>query len=66
MNKPKSKADLEAICMNGIRKGSDPKLHLGMTGPRAKAHPKATAMNAIKRGYGPELHFGYDWARGPP
>eukprot|EP00973_Karenia_brevis_P003832 530102-Karenia_brevis.AAC.1 len=34
--------------MNEIRRGSDPKFHLGINGPRARAHPKLTSMNSGK------------------
>eukprot|EP00973_Karenia_brevis_P032888 4541164-Karenia_brevis.AAC.1 len=48
--------------MNEIRRGTYPKLHLGMTGPRApkgpRAQPNVTSMNEILRGNDPKLHLG--------
>eukprot|EP00973_Karenia_brevis_P034597 4773849-Karenia_brevis.AAC.1 len=56
--------------MNEVRKGNDPKLHLGVTEPRAptgpKAQPKVTSMNEMRRGKDPKFHWGMTGPREGP
>eukprot|EP00973_Karenia_brevis_P088340 12249378-Karenia_brevis.AAC.1 len=48
--------------MNEIRRGKDPKLHLGTNEPSApcgpRDQPKVTSMNETRRGTDVKLHLG--------
>eukprot|EP00973_Karenia_brevis_P005554 756863-Karenia_brevis.AAC.1 len=63
MTGPRAKAHPKATSMKEVRRGTHPKLHVGMIGPRAD--PKVTSMNVMRRGNDLKLHFGVTGPRGP-